>query len=279
MQLANLRKIKRDFEIFRLPQMGNISSATSDAKKNRIILRPRQGSIMSIETFLRQRAVYLKMCGNYSLPRWYNPEGKPRDFACRTRRVSPFRMLVDVPVVGKLGETASFYFNDFGSLNGVIADVAAGLLLLELNMTNSQREKMSNQLIWLDKKQKDPTVREARTDARIIPANAHSTLTFGDGTVYPCFVIDMSPSGVAVSAEPEPPIGTPLAVGACVGRVVRHLPNGFAIKFVERQNRQSLDRLLAYSTPLARGPQLNPETPEPQPGDAENRGLIQYLEI
>jgi hypothetical protein len=65
-----------------------------------------------------------------------------------------------------------------------------------------------------------------------------------DGSVHGCFVIDMSVSGVAVSAPLEPQIGTPLAVGSCIGRVVRLLPDGFAIKFVETQNRHSLDRLI-----------------------------------
>jgi hypothetical protein len=36
----------------------------------------------------------------------------------------------------------------------------------------------------------------------------------------------------------------PLAVGACVGRVVRLLPNGFAVKFVDVQNRLDLNRLI-----------------------------------
>jgi hypothetical protein len=35
----------------------------------------------------------------------------------------------------------------------------------------------------------------------------------------------------------------PLAVGACIGRVVRLLPNGIAIKFVELQNSRALERL------------------------------------
>jgi len=37
----------------------------------------------------------------------------------------------------------------------------------------------------------------------------------------------------------------PLAIGACIGRVVRLLPNGFAVKFVEKQNRNDLNRLIA----------------------------------
>jgi hypothetical protein len=55
----------------------------------------------------------------------------------------------------------------------------------------------------------------------------------------------MSLSGAAVSSEAQPPIGMPLAIGACVGRVVRHLPNGFAIKFVETYKQSELARLIS----------------------------------
>ena len=59
----------------------------------------------------------------------------------------------------------------------------------------------------------------------------------------------MSASGVAVSAEVQPPIGMPLAVGACVGRVVRLLPDGFAVKFIEEQKRNDLERLVMRPPP------------------------------
>src|SRR5947209_8118509 len=55
---------------------------------------------MSVAEFLRQRAVQVNLSGTYSLHRWYDCEGKRRTFACRTKRISPFRMIVDVPVVG-----------------------------------------------------------------------------------------------------------------------------------------------------------------------------------
>ena len=54
-----------------------------------------------------------------------------------------------------------------------------------------------------------------------------------DGSSIPCLVIDASMSGVAVSSELQPEIGTPLAVGSCVGRVVRHFHDGFAVRFVD----------------------------------------------
>ena len=158
--------------------------------------------------------------------------------------------MVAVPVVGKIGDRISSYFGDFGKLEGHISDTAAGSFLLELAMTTSMREKLATKLSWLEKKQKDSAIREARKHARIIPASSHSTLTFADGSTRGCFIIDMSSSGVAVSADVQPQLGMPLAVGACVGRVVRLLPHGFAVKFVEQQNRNDLERLVIRPAPL-----------------------------
>jgi hypothetical protein len=211
-------------------------------------------SDVSVEHFLEQRAVNIIVGGSYTLPNWYDSQGKLRTFACRTTRVSPFRMMVDVPVVGKLGDRLTSYFPDFGKFDCTIGGTMPGGILLELEMTGSKREKFASKLTWMENKRKNPTVRDVRKDARIIPASPHSTLTLADGSIHGCFVIDMSASGVAVSAQIQPPVGTPLAIGACIGRVVRVLPDGFAVKFVEAQSRRDLDRLIARATrrfPLA----------------------------
>jgi PilZ domain len=205
---------------------------------------------VSVDRFLRQRAVNVIVDGRYTLPNWFDPQGKPRSFACRTSRVSPFQMMVAVPVVGKLGDRLSTYFGDFGRLDGHISDTVAGGFLLDLAMSYAEREKLASKLTWLEKKQKDPATRELRKQARIVPESPHTLLTFADGSTRNCFVIDMSGSGVAISADVQPPVGTPLAVGACVGRVVRHLELGFAVEFVEQQPRDHLERLVVRNTPL-----------------------------
>lgn len=200
---------------------------------------------MSIELFKKQRAVNVVVGGNYKLPNWYDPQGRLRKFACRTSRVSPFRMIVDAPVVGKLGDVVTSYFSDFGKLTGVIADTVAGSFLLEMKMAPNKRGKLSDQLTWLEQRQKDPRVTDSRKHARIIPVAPHSKVTMADGSTHGCFVIDASVSGVAVSSSIQPAVGTPLAVGACVGRVVRLLPDGFAVQFAEQQRRQDLEWLLS----------------------------------
>jgi hypothetical protein len=203
-----------------------------------------EGRAVSVKEFLNQRAVNIALGGQYTLAKWFDAQGKPRTFACRTSRVSPFRMMVAVPVVGKIGDPISSYFGEFGKLDGVISDTASGSFLLELEMTKTLREKFASKLTWLDKRQKNPSIRDGRKQVRIVPAASHSTLTFADGDTRSCFIIDMSSSGAAISAEVQPPIGMPLAVGACVGRVVRLLPDGFAVKFVEEQKRNDLERLV-----------------------------------
>jgi hypothetical protein len=103
---------------------------------------------------------------------------------------------------------------------------------------------MSEKLTWLEKKQKDDSIQELRRDARFVPQAAHTFLTVADGSTHPCFIIDVSTAGVAISCEYDPPIGTPLAIGACVGRVIRKFDNGFAVKFTEKQQRDDLVRLV-----------------------------------
>ena len=162
----------------------------------------------------------------------------------RVRRVRP-GILEPACRIGKVGERIVSYFGDFGKLDGWIADTVAGGFLIDLETDREQREKLARKLTWLEKKQKDPSVIEARNNGRIIPKTLHSTVIFADGTCRDCFIIDMSASGAAVSADVQPDLGMPLAIGSCVGRVVRHFREGFAIKFVDAQNEAQLEKLVA----------------------------------
>jgi len=154
-------------------------------------------------------------------------------------------MILDVPVVGKIGDRLTSYFRDFGKFLGHISDTRDGSFLLELEMTRPERERLADKLTWLEKKQADPSLAEARGHPRFIPPSSHTTLTLADGSIHSCFIIDVSLSGVAVSSEQQPPVGTPLAIGGCVGRVVRTFQDGFAVEFVEIHSMADLTRLIS----------------------------------
>ena len=199
---------------------------------------------MSADEFFRQRAVELVISGRYSLANWFDPQGNRREFACRATRISPFRMMISAPVVGKVGSRVSAYFRDFGEFEGTISDTTAGGFLFELELDGPRRERLADKLRWLEQKQRNPSVRDARENPRIIPQNPHSVLTFADGSQHSCFVIDVSTSGAAVSADVFPEIGTPLAIGSSVGRVVRIFREGFAVKFAEVLDAERFEQLV-----------------------------------
>ena len=192
---------------------------------------------------IEQNAFDLRLGGRYCLANRRDQQGNRREFACRTSRVSPFKMIVDVPVTGNVGERVISYFGEFGKLDGWITQSVKGGFMFELAVTNAVREQLASKMSWLDKRQRDAVV-NARAQPRIIPAVPHSELVFADGTTETCLVIDMSTSGVAVSADTQPAIGTPLAVGRAVGRVVRHFREGFAVKFVELLEREQMESLI-----------------------------------
>jgi len=187
--------------------------------------------VLATQEFLKRRAVDFQAVGRYSLTSRFDGRGNRRQFACRTTRISPFQMLVSAPVTGPLGERVICYFGEFGQLDGLVADVISGGFLVDLKVTKAQRQKLANKLEWLETRAKDETVVDVREQQRIIPENPHTTLLFADGSALTCFAIDVSPSGVAVSADIDVEIGTRLAVGRSVGQVVRRFDEGFAVKF------------------------------------------------
>jgi len=221
---------------------------------------------MSTSEFLKQRAVNLVVGGRYSIANRYDQHGKLREYACRTARISPFRMLLSVPLVGRIGDRVDSYFSDFGQLTGQISDTAPGGFCFELELGRARREKLADMLKWLEKKQQDGNIQDGRANKRIIPQIPHSTLILPDGSHRDCFVIDMSCSGVAISADVYPEIGTPLAVGSAVGRVVRHFRAGFAVKFVQELDADNLERtVIRTSIPSMQGK----ATFEPSRADTE----------
>jgi hypothetical protein len=114
---------------------------------------------------------------------------------------------------------------------------------MSIAATEAERDRLAVRLAWLED-HKNHDAHEARQHERIVPRNPYSSVTLADGRTQTCFVIDMSISGVALSADLKPDIGTVLAVGRVVGRVRRHFAEGFAVEFVQVQDIDQLPTLL-----------------------------------
>ena len=141
-------------------------------------------------------------------------------------------MALLAPVTGALGDRVVVSCDEFGKLQGAITRLLAHGFVIELIATDDERRDLATKIeVYENIKNHDFDNR--RRDKRIIPKDPRSIIIFADNSRVDCLVIDISTSGVAVEADIKPDIGTPLAIGTLVGRVVRHLPKGFAVRFIQ----------------------------------------------
>lgn len=184
------------------------------------------------------------MPGRYYLEKWRtNGTRKVSAFACRIQRISPMSMILAAPVGGDVGDWVTTHFDEFGVLRGQISRPLGFGFGVSLKMGTADRERLAAQVLWFEK-HKNFEVPDYRRHRRIFPKNPQSTLVLADGTAMDCFVINMSASGAAISADHLVQIGMPLAIGTAVGRVVRVLNPGFAIQFMESIDVEDLERRL-----------------------------------
>lgn len=188
------------------------------------------------------------VAGRYMLSeRRVGENGKIPVYACRLCSVSTRLSVVVAPVVGAEGESITAHFDEFGILRGRISRKLPSGFVMDLILSDAERNRLGGKIVW-QKKRSIEQVPDKREHKRIPPRDPRTTLTLGDGSQLPCFVIDISQSGVAVSAEIWPGLGTPMAIGKLVGRVVRYLDVGFALRFIQLQELDQLEILMAPPT-------------------------------
>ena len=183
--------------------------------------------------------------GKFRLANKRDAKGDRRKFACRTINISQSAIVLAAPVAGAIGERVIAYFEEFGELNGAVIRVFDGGFAMKIVANPKDRSRFWDKLLWL-KESQNLKVSDRRRHKRIIPQEPRSTLVLADGRILECFIIDMSASRAAVSADIIPRIGTPLAVGKVVGKVIRHFDDGFAVRFNEIQDLGHVERMVIY---------------------------------
>ncbi len=194
-------------------------------------------------TFVERRPdvrIIASLPGRYSLS---DVRGRGRVFACRAIFVSPNAIALAAPVTGKVGERVTAYIDHLGKLEGPIGGLLKQGFVMNIAASEDERGKLAAKIAWLESN-KNHDAPDRRGDQRTVPANPHSAMILPDGSVETCFVLDLSVSGAAISADTVPETGTVLAIGSVVGRVLRHFDGGFAIQFVERQSQDNVEAML-----------------------------------
>ncbi|WP_156343052.1 PilZ domain-containing protein [Devosia sp. A16] len=185
--------------------------------------------------------------GSYVLANRAQTPGAVQVFACRSRSVSPHEAVVNAPVSGQPGDALTMTLQGLGIVRGRISRVLDGGFAVAFECSEQERAALGARIDWL-KRRTLKTVSDRRAHKRVLPRETRASLTLGDGRRFDCFIIDMSQSGVALSADTLPPLGSIAAVGAVPGRVVRHIETGFAVQFGQIQQIDQLEALLTLKT-------------------------------
>jgi hypothetical protein len=191
----------------------------------------------------RDVRIIVNIPGQYSLADRRNARGERRVFACRAVYLSAHEIALAAPVSGKVGERVVADINNLGKLEGPIVRLLKHGFVIRMAVSEEQRSGLAAKISWVESHKNHDTPNQ-RAGQRFIPANPYSKIIFSDASVETCLIVDLSVAGAAISADTVPPIRTVLGVGSVVGRVVRHFVGGFAVQFIERQSRDTVEAMV-----------------------------------
>lgn len=191
---------------------------------------PEVRSLPLAEERRRHQRVKVNLLGRYML-------ADRREFPCQVVNMSPGGIAIVAPVSGNPGERVIAYVDHLGRLEGKIARALDNGFAMTIEATLRKRDKLAAQLTWLANRH-ILNLPEDRRHGRFIPRKAMARLILPNGNNVTCRVIDLSESGAAIAISPElrPVVGAMVTVGKAMGRVVRHIEDGFAIEFTRLQH-------------------------------------------
>jgi hypothetical protein len=204
---------------------------------------PATADALPVSDRRKEKRFIISVPGRYALASRWTSHGERRQFLCRAVNISASAIALAAPVSGPLQERVLAEMDSLGKMQGRIIRSLSRGFVMSIDTSEEDRAKLIKRVEWLDK-HKALEVDDRRRHSRFVPRSPHSRLILADGTVMSCFVVDLSESGAAVSAEIDPEIGTVLAVGSVVGRVVRRFAGGFALEFASVQPRDSVEDMV-----------------------------------
>jgi hypothetical protein len=172
----------------------------------------------------------------------YDDRGERRVFNCRAVNISTSAIAVVCATEVDVGERAILRLEQFGEFRGVVMRLLNGGFVLGVELSDAQRDALVVKIDGFEKI-KNHDAPNRRGDIRFVPKDPQSRLIWANGITESCLIMDLSTSGAAVSAETVPEIGTVVALGSVIGRVVRIVPGGFAMQFIEKQSSDLVELL------------------------------------
>ncbi len=129
-----------------------------------------------------------------------------------------------------IGARVVAYIDDIGRCEGVVVRHHAYGFALRLTATQNRRDRIAERLTYHANRHR-LRAEDLRVHERS-ELDRETRCLLPDGSDMACRIIDLSLTGAAVAIEKRPPIGADISIGRMQGRIVRHIPQGFAIRFL-----------------------------------------------
>ena len=131
-----------------------------------------------------------------------------------------------------VGEAVIVALPQIGFLRGRVARIFNGGFAVALEQGRSQRERVASYLTWFVASRLDPELEE-RAFERILPFRRVVAISVAGKPTVAARIVDISRSGVALTATATVSLGDAVTVGNTRAVVVRLIEGGFAARFVE----------------------------------------------
>lgn len=129
------------------------------------------------------------------------------------------------------GDEIVIYPVGLGRLTGRVVRKFKGGLGVQLTQSPSQRESLEQRIATALSGAPWFKLTEQRSALRIKYNLDTMAQVRGSRDQFPCTIVDMSLDGCRLQAGEQPAIGTEIFIGALGGVVVRHVKDGFSVKF------------------------------------------------
>lgn len=129
-----------------------------------------------------------------------------------------------------IGVRMVLYIDDIGRCEGMVVRHHEYGFALRLVATQNRRDRIAERLTYHANRHRlrDDDLRAHER----VEVDRETRCLLPDGEQVACRILDLSLSGAAVMMEKRPPVGAEVSIGRMQGRVVRHIPQGFAIRFL-----------------------------------------------
>ncbi len=168
-----------------------------------------------------------------------------QDYPCIVDTITETQM--SFLTVGPAVTNYSFicYMDVVGRLPGTICGRVEGGFQATINLTENRMGRVFERLEWYQShRQTQMETGTARQHDRQ-SANVQAELRLMNGATYPCEILNVSFSGMAIRTNVEISIGSPISVGNLSGVVVRSEGTNIGIKFNDMLSKTSLDTLVS----------------------------------